>query len=118
MLSNRVRNTLLLEYKGEARELMVTFDMIDRASSFVDWVSVPRRIQEGQIPVAPMTKFIWFCLNEAGHEPDIDEIYDEISESPENEKSYIALFMQLYTAFAPQGKKKTLKQAQKTQKKK
>lgn len=108
MLSNRVRTTLNLEFNGEEKELKVTFDTIDAISSYVDWASIPERLAvKGQRPITDIAKLVFVTLAQAGFEPDIDDIYDEVYESPEKQSSYIQLAMQICHALSPRGKKKS-----------
>lgn len=109
---SKIRNTIKLNYKGADKDLKITFDVIDRCSAFVDWASIVVRISEGKLPLTDIAKFVWFCMNEAGHKVDIDDVYDEIGESQENAASYRDLCIELYAAFVPQGKKKAIKSEQ------
>lgn len=115
MITNKVRTTVKLNRNGVSKELKVTFDVIDRANTFVDWGSLPERLIKGQRPYTDMAKFVYFCLVEAGFDDvDIDDVYDEMKETDENGESYMLLCMQLAKAFVPQGKKKTVESEETT----
>lgn len=107
-----IRSTVDLTYNGETKTLKVTFDVIDRASTFVDWASLPEKLSDGARPYTSIAKFIFFCIREAGHDvdgSDLESIYDEINATQENGDSYMLLSMELAHAFAPKGKKKPKK---------
>ena len=114
----RVRSTLSIEYNGEVKELDVTFALIDEVSQKVDWALLLEKVGTGSgRPLTDAAKLVHAVMVKAGHNITIDEIYDDMFQSKENEDSYFQLAMKFAQEFTPQGKKskadskKNLKQA-------
>ena len=114
MIQGRVRTTLTLTFDDEQKDLPVTFDLIDRVSSLVDWASIPERIGlKGHRPISEMAKLIFYVMQAAGFNPDIDDIYDDMRLDEESEEKGVLLAMQICKAFSPKGKKKDSQPAKK-----
>lgn len=106
---SEVRSTLTLTYDDQARELKVTFDLIDRVSDKIDWEVMYENLRKGIINYSKMAKFMYINLREAGFSAEdvsIDEIYDEMNASQENGQSYIELVIIICNSYLPRGKKK------------
>tara|TARA_R110000796_G_scaffold64465_2_gene149427 strand:+ start:23134 stop:23502 length:369 start_codon:yes stop_codon:yes gene_type:complete len=106
----RVRTTLEINYGDQKRDLMITFNLIDKVSSIVPWEQLAVEFEkDNPVPnFSMMAKFVFHNLKAAGFkvtEDDLMDIYDEIMSSDERE-SYIQLVGKLLTAYMPQGSKK------------
>lgn len=106
----RVRSTLEIEYNDEVRDLMVTFDLIDRIRGIIPWEQLAVEFEkDNPVPnFSMMAKFVYHNLKAAGfkvNEDDLSDIYDEIMVGDERE-SYIQLVGKLLAAYMPQGSKK------------
>lgn len=115
MLEGKIRATVELTYEidghKEARDLNVTFGLIDRMSGRVDWAAIPERLNDGGRPLADIAKLVFWSMVEAGFrfddpEETIDEIYDALISNSEAEQSFTVVAMQIINAFMPKGKKK------------
>ena len=106
----RVRTTLEIGYDGQVRDLMVTFDLIDRIRGIIPWEQLAVEFDKDE-PVpnfSMMAKFVYHNLKAAGfkvNEDDLSDIYDEILVGDDRE-SYIQLVGKLLAAYMPQGNKK------------
>tara|TARA_R110000772_G_C13122757_1_gene422017 strand:- start:340 stop:711 length:372 start_codon:yes stop_codon:yes gene_type:complete len=106
----RVRTTLEIEYDGQVRDLMVTFNLIDRIGGIIRWEELAVEFdKENPIPnFSVMAKFVYHNLKAAGFkvtDDDLSDIYDEILVGDDRE-SYIQLVGKLLAAYMPQGSKK------------
>jgi hypothetical protein len=106
----RVRTTLEIKYNGQVRDLMVTFDLIDKIRGVIPWEQLAVEFdKEDPVPnFSMMAKFVYHNLKAAGfrvNQDDLSDIYDEILVGDDRE-SYIKLVGKLLAAYMPQGNKK------------
>lgn len=111
----RVRTTLTLSFNGEEKDLVVTFNVIDKISGLIDWASLPIKMGSGgQMPITEMSKLVYYALIEAGFKDvEIDDIYDSMRLTA-NKDEGVLLAMQICKAFSPQVKKKDSKEQEQT----
>lgn len=109
-MEGSIRSTITIHYGNEARDLNVTFGLIDRIRRKVPWEKLALDSAENHSPdFAMMAKFIYLNMLEAGFDPndiDIDEIYDEMVLSDNTKDAYINLVGQIISAYQPRGPKK------------
>lgn len=113
----RVRSEIELKFKDEVHDLKVTFDFMDRVSGIADWGSFSERLAQGERPLTELTKFLHYCLVEAGHRVDVDEVYDEAFGNPEAVTSNMIMIMKIVNSFAPGNAKKKSEPSKGTKKK-
>jgi hypothetical protein len=109
-----VRNRLNLSFNGEEKELLITFDFIDRIRRKVPWEKLALDLSGQGGEVIPdftlMARFVYHNLKEAGflvNEDDLNDIYDDMLSSGVAQQAYINLIAQILGSYQPNGKKKT-----------